>query len=278
MTENAGEEILRVSLDRISPNPLQPRKRFAEERLKGLAQSIKSHGVLQPMIVRRHPSLPGHYELVAGERRWRALQLLDYSEVPVMVRRVKDQDLLEVALLENIQREDLSPIEEALSYRELLRRHGYTQEFLAGRIGKDRSTIANLMRLLQLPDAVQNDLEQGRMTVGHARALLALPSEKVQLLLREKLLKQDWSVRETELHVRELLERFQVEETVTSLKKMQSTDYGERKQMLQSLEEELQRHLGTRVGIRFSGKSGEIRVHYQSLEEFERLYALLKSV
>ena len=188
MTENAGEEMLRVSLDRISPNPLQPRKRFAEERLKGLAQSIKSQGVLQPLIVRKHPSLPGNYELVAGERRWRALQLLNYTKVPVMVRRVKDQDLLEVALLENIQREDLSPIEEAMSYRELLRRHGYTQEFLAGRIGKDRSTIANLMRLLQLPEAVQNDLEQGRMTVGHARALLALPSEKVQLFLRKKLL------------------------------------------------------------------------------------------
>ena len=278
MTENAGEEILRVSLDRISPNPLQPRKRFAVERLKGLAQSIKSQGVLQPLIVRKHPSLLEHYELVAGERRWRALQMLDYSQVPVMVRKVKDQDLLEVALLENIQREDLSPIEEALSYRELLRGHGYTQEFLAGRIGRDRSTIANLMRLLQLPEAVQNDLEQGRMTVGHARALLALPSEKVQLLLREKLLKQEWSVRETELRVRELLERFQVEETVTSLKKMQSTGSGERKQMLQSLEEELQHHLGTRIGIRFSGKSGEIRVHYQSLEEFERLYALLISV
>ena len=192
------QTLLRVSVEQIVPNPQQPRKHFPQKSLQELAQSIQTQGVLQPLVVRKHPSLDNHYELVAGERRWRALKQLEVSQVPVILRKVGDDEMLEVALLENIQRENLSVIEEAQSYQDLLQRHGYTQEELAQRIGKDRSTIANQMRLLQLPSALKNDLETGRISVGHARSILSLPGKAFQLDIRERLLLNSWSVRETE--------------------------------------------------------------------------------
>ncbi len=196
------QTLLRVSVEQIVPNPQQPRKHFPQKSLQELAQSIQAQGVLQPLVVRKHPSLDNHYELVAGERRWRALKQLEVSQVPVILRKVGDDEMLEVALLENIQRENLSVIEEAQSYQDLLQRHGYTQEELAQRIGKDRSTIANQMRLLQLPSALKNDLETGRITAGHARSILSLPGKAFQLDMRERLLLNSWSVRETERQVR----------------------------------------------------------------------------
>ena len=154
-----------------------------------------------------HPEREGHFQLIAGERRLRALKKLDYQEIPVIIQNIKDDDLLETALLENIQRENLTPMEEARSYDHLLKHHGYTQEVLAERIGKDRTTISNLVRLLQLPEAIQNDVEWGRMSSGHARALVSLPSENLKLLMRKQLLKKEWSVRETEQKVREMLNK-----------------------------------------------------------------------
>ena len=152
------DTLLNVSMEQIVPNPRQPRKYFSEKSLQELAQSIRVQGVLQPLIVRKHPSLEDCFELVAGERRWRALQQLEVFQVPVVLRKIKDEELLEISLLENIQREDLTIIEEAQSYQDLLQIHGYTQEELAKRIGKDRSTISNLIRLLQLPSELKNDL------------------------------------------------------------------------------------------------------------------------
>ena len=205
MAEPVSEEMLNIPLERISLNPLQPRKHFDESKIIELSKSIENQGVIQPLVVRVHPELSGHYQLVAGERRLRALKMLDYQEIPVLIRNIKDHDLLETALLENIQRENLTPMEEARSYQNLLREHGYTQDKLAERIGKDRTTISNLIRLLQLPESIQNDVELGRMTSGHARALVSLPSEELQLLLRKQLLQQEWSVRETEKRVRQIL-------------------------------------------------------------------------
>ncbi len=244
------EEMLNIPLERISLNPLQPRKHFDESKIIELSRSIENQGVIQPLVVRVHPELSGHYQLVAGERRLRALKMLDYQEIPVLIRNIKDHDLLETALLENIQRENLTPMEEARSYQNLLREHGYTQDKLAERIGKDRTTISNLIRLLQLPESIQNDVELGRMTSGHARTLVSLPSEDLQLLLRKQLLQQEWSVRETEKRVRQILGKL----PQAGIKKSLDRSSEEKKQMLLNLEEDLQRQLGTRVGIRHSEK------------------------
>ena len=273
MADTSSDQLVNIPISRISLNPLQPRKKFNEEKIKELSRSIEHQGVLQPLVVRIHPELSGHFQLIAGERRLRALKMLDYHEIPVLIKNIKDQDLLETALLENIQRENLTPMEEARSYDHLLKEHGYTQDDLAERIGKDRTTISTLVRLLQLPEAIQNDVELGRMTSGHARALLSLPSEALKLLLRKQLLQQEWSVRETEKQVRQMLGKL----PKAGMQKNNIPTSEERKHMLLSLEEELQRHLGTRIGIRNSGQKGEIRIYYQDLDEFERLYALLKS-
>ena len=274
MTEHIKKELVHVPLSRISLNPLQPRRRFEENKIEELSISIKNQGVLQPLVVRMHPERKGHFQLIAGERRLRALKKLDYQEIPVIIQNTKDDDLLETALLENIQRENLTPMEEARSYDHLLKHHGYTQEVLAERIGKDRTTISNLVRLLQLPEAIQNDVEWGRMSSGHARALVSLPSENLKLLMRKQLLKKEWSVRETEKQVRQILQK--LPNALVSKKKIH--DQEQIKHLLLGYEEELQRHLGTRIGIRNSGQKGEIRIHYQNLDEFERLYSLLKSV
>jgi ParB family chromosome partitioning protein len=278
------QTFLRVSLEHIVPNPQQPRKQFSDKSLQELAQSIRAQGVLQPLVVRKHPSLENRYELVAGERRWRALKQLEVPQVPVILQKVGDDEMLEVALLENIQRENLSVIEEAQSYQVLLQSHGYTQEELARRIGKDRSTIANQMRLLLLPSPLKNDLETGRITAGHARSILALPGTAFQLEMRERLLLNSWSVRETERQVRLKLDFLEVSPqkqgdknpapagtSETQLSKAEKDTH------IQNLEEELQRRLRTRVEIKFREGKGQIKIDYFSLEEFERLYELLTS-
>ena len=234
--------------------------------------------MLQPLVVRKHPELPNQYELVAGERRWRALKQIDVAQVPVVLRNVSDNEILEVSLLENIQRENLTVIEEAQSYHDLLQIHGYTQEELAKKLGRDRSTIANMLRLLQLPSALKNDLETGRITSGHARSILSLPNEGVQLEMRQRLLRKSWSVRETERQVRmklDYLSKFtQRDGSNNSDTSASSTDA---EIQLQHLEDQLQRRLGTNVDIKFQNGKGQIKIDYYSLDEFERLYDLLNS-
>jgi len=278
----SNDTLLNVSLEQIIPNPKQPRKYFPLKSLEELAQSIRIQGVIQPLIVRKHPSFENSYELVAGERRWRALQKLKvYHKIPVVLKKVKDEEMLEVSLLENIQRENLTIIEEAQSYQDLLQIHGYTHEELAQKIGKDRSTISNLMRLLQLPSEMKNDLERGRISAGHARAVLALPRRDLQLEMREGILRNSWSVRETEKKIRQKLDFL----SITSEKKIGTVF--EKKSLnkknrdddihLQNLEEELQRKLGTGVKIKFFRGKGNIKIDYYSLEEFEHLYKILVS-
>mgnify|MGYP001496711686 FL=1 len=272
------DTLLQVSPEQIVPNPQQPRKHFDEKSLNELAQSISAQGVLQPLVVRKHPKFPNQYELVAGERRWRALKQIDVAQVPVVLRNVSDNEILEVSLLENIQRENLTVIEEAQSYHDLLQIHGYTQEELAKKLGRDRSTIANMLRLLQLPSALKNDLETGRITSGHARSILSLPNEGVQLEMRQRLLRNSWSVRETERQVRmklDYLSKFSQRDGSNNSDTSASSPDPEIQ--LQHLEDQLQRRLGTNVDIKFKNGKGQIKIDYYSLDEFERLYDLLNS-
>ena len=264
-----------LPVDLIKPNPNQPRRYFEHKALQELSQSIKQQGVLQPLIVRIHPVLKGCFELVAGERRWRALKLAGQTEAPVIIKNFGDDEALEVALLENIQREDLTPIEEGLCYHELMQLNGLTQEELASKLGKDRSTIANTVRLLVLPKAIQQDIEMGRISAGHARALLSISEPTEQLKLRERLLLNKWSVRETEKQVRMILE-MRENKAGHSSKKICMND--ELNTELRSIEAELQRYLGTKMRIDHKlPYQGEIRISYFSAEELDRLLTLLKS-
>ena len=277
------EILLHVSLEQIIPNSKQPRKHFSQKSLQELAESIRAQGILQPLVVRKHKSLVNRYELVAGERRWRALKQLEVNAVPVVLREVGDDEMLEVSLLENIQRENLTIIEEAQSYHDLLKIHDYTQEELAQRIGKDRSTITNLIRLLKLPSAIKNDLETGRITPGHARSILALPGETLQLEMRHRLLRQSWSVRDTERQVRLRLNSLSANPETHGKKKVYSGDTttedsgAAQDAQLKNLEEKLQHQLQTRVRIKFHEGKGQIQIDYFSLEEFDRVYDLLVS-
>ncbi len=275
---SSTDTLLQVSPEQIVPNPQQPRKHFDEKSLNELAQSISAQGVLQPLVVRKHPEFANQYELVAGERRWRALKQIDVAQVPVVLRNISDNEILEISLLENIQRENLTVIEEAQSYHDLLQIHGYTQEELSKKLGRDRSTIANMLRLLQLPSALKNDLETGRITSGHARSILSLPNEGVQLEMRQRLLRNSWSVRETERQVRmklDYLSKFSQRDG--SKNSDRSASSHDEDIQLQHLEDQLQRRLGTNVDIKFKNGKGQIKIDYYSLDEFERLYELLNS-
>ena len=274
MSEQSSQSFLPI--DRIKPNPNQPRRSFDTKALQELSQSIQQQGVLQPLIVRNHPILEGCFELVAGERRWRALQLAGETQAPVIIKKLGDTEALEVALLENIQREDLTPIEEGQCYHELMRLHELTQEELARKLGKDRSTVANMVRLLALPKAIQLDLEMGRLSAGHARALLSLPEHSEQLRLRGRLLQNNWSVRETEKQVK----------LITEVRESRASKHSEKigiaddlNTELRFIEYELQRYLGTKMRIDHKPPfQGEIRLSYFSAEELDRLLNLLRSV
>ena len=249
-----GEEALQeIPVDTIVPNPNQPRKSFEINALKELGESMKLSGVLQPVVVRR---LGLSYQLIVGERRWRAAKLAGLERIPAVIRETTDSESLELALVENLLREDLNPMEEAEAYQRLLTEFGWTQEDLAGRVGRDRSSVANSLRLLRLPATIQEDLRSGRLTMGHARALLGLPSEAEQLKLREEILAQSWSVRTTE----------------EGVKRRRTARKGVRRSPeLEALEEELRECLVTRVRIVGSEKRGRIEAAYSSPEELERL-------
>src|SRR5215470_580818 len=201
-TIDLGSEPTEVELDSIVPGPMQPRTRFDERSLESLAESIRSHGIVQPLVVRRRGE---SYELIAGERRWRAAKLAGLAKVPVVVKEVPDDHLLEIALIENIQREDLNPIEEALAYKKLIETVGLTQEALATRVGRDRSYITNYLRLLKLPDDVQRLVKEGRLSTGHARTVLGLPHHDQQRRAARHVIEKGLSVRATEALVKKSL-------------------------------------------------------------------------
>ena len=260
-TPTEGDTLLEVGVEEIEPNPNQPRKAFDSRALDELAASIKASGVIQPVIVRRQGS---RYQLVAGERRWRAARQAGLVRIPAIVREVTDAESLELALVENLLREDLNPMEEAEAFDKLLARFAWTQEELAQRIGKERSSIANVLRLRHLPLPIQDDLRAGHLTMGHARALLALATPAEQLRLRDEILARDWSVRATEDTVR-----------ATIAGRPRRPKQRRRSAEMVALEDALQRALMTRVRIVGGERQGRIEVSYANAEELERLAGLL---
>lgn len=257
--------LIEVPVSQIDVNPNQPRKSFNSATLDELVTSIKASGVIQPVLVRRHG---GAYQLIAGERRWRAARLAGLERIPAIVREATDAQSLELALVENLLREDLNPMEAAEAYQKLLAQFGWTQEELAQRIGKDRTSIANSLRLLRLPEEIQADLRAGRLTMGHARALLALTSAADQLKLRNEILANDWSVRTAEDSIR-------AAEEATRKRGGAQRKGRRRSDELAALEDSLQRALMTRVRIIGNDKRGKIEIVYATPDELERLTELL---
>lgn len=258
------EGITEISIDEIEVNPNQPRKIFDSAALEELAASIRASGVIQPVVVRL---VNGGYQLIAGERRWRAARQAGLSRIPAIVREATDVESLEIALVENLLREDLNPMEEAEAYHKLLAQFGWTQDQLAQRVGRDRSSIANALRLLRLPELIQADLRGGRLTMGHALALLSLTSEADQLRLRQEILTHSWSVRATEQTARAV-------EAASGLPRRPKAAR-RRSPELVAVEEALQRALMTRVRITGTERAGTIQVAYANAEELERLAELM---
>lgn len=248
-----------VPLSRIRPNPLQPRRQIDEAELEALAASVAEHGVLLPILVTQ--TLDG-YQLIAGERRFRAAQLAGLERIPVVIRQVADRDQLELALVENLQREDLNPIEEAYAFRQLIDEFGMTQEGIAARVGRARSTVANTLRLLELDERIHAYIVEGRLTEGHARALGGLPPEQ-QTRVAEIVLERELSTRETEELVRRLREP-KAEAPLTTTKP--------RDPDLERVEDDLRRSLGTKVTLARSRKGGRIIIEYYSDDELGQLY------
>ena len=256
----AGDaELLPLPVVQIQPNPYQPRQHFDAQRLQELADSIRQQGLVQPIVVRRRGE---GFQLVAGERRLRAAQMAGLETIPALIKRVTDQETLEFALLENLQREDLNPMEEARAYQRLQSEFRLRQRDVAQRVGKDRSTVTNVLRLLQLPAALQHDIEAGRLSVGHARALLGLKSALDQQRLRDIVLAEGLSVRATEARVRAWT-------TAPAEKRPKAAS-------LLAVEDSLGRQLGMRVAIKPGRKSGKIEITYRGEADLQRLLSLLQ--
>jgi ParB family chromosome partitioning protein len=243
----------------LHPGRYQPRGRFAPDELQALAQSVKENGILQPILVRPHDRLAGHFEIVAGERRWRAAQLAQLHEVPIILRSLDDRSTLEIALIENVQREDLTPLEEAEGYARLMSEFDYTQETLAERIGKSRSAIANLLRLRALPEAVRSLISEGKLSVGHARALIGAGDP---VALANEIVAKDLNVRQAEALAKK-------QKPETGKKKGAASISAEKDADTRALERDLSLKLGLKVEVQFDGKGGRLVLHYSSLDQLD---------
>ena len=256
---------LSVPVEKLVPNPNQPRRDFDPVAMAELAESIRTQGVIQPLLVRAHPSDPGLFEIVAGERRWRAAQMAQLHEVPALLRELSDTEVLEVAIIENIQRADLNAIEEAMSYRQLMDRFGHTQEKMAGALSKSRSHIANLLRLLQLPDEVQVWLREGKLTAGHARALITTDDP---VALATQVISRGLSVRETERLAKAPVTR-----------PPRPRARSEKDADTRALEQDLSAHLRMRVVIDHKGfDGGTLSITYRGLDELDQLCQMLSAL
>ena len=258
--EHTGDFVVNVPVDEITAGRFQPRTVFNEESLKELSESIREKGVIQPVILSKKRT---GYELIAGERRWRAVKMLGFKEIPAIVKIVRDSDALEMAIIENIQRENLNPVEEALAYDRLMREFALTQEGLSKKIGKNRSTVANTMRLLKLPDKIKDDISDGRLTMGHARALLALESEKEQIKLRDEIINAGLNVRQVETHAKA--------RSGKAPRKAKSTEDVHIKKAAHMIE----RKLGAKTEIKAKAKGGSVVIHYHDVDELNRILELL---
>ncbi|HUW58809.1 MAG TPA: ParB/RepB/Spo0J family partition protein [Planctomycetota bacterium] len=258
-----AEEVLQVPVKEIVPNPWQPRTSVSDEGMKGLVESIRARGVLQPIVLRRHAD--EGYEVVAGERRWRAAREAGLREIPAVLRDVPDNEMLLLALLENIQREDLNAIERAHAYAALMKSVSWTQEQLARHLSVARTTVANTVRLLELPEEIQDLVSRGTITAGHARALLAVPDPEAQKLLCRRIIREKLSVR-------------QLEDLVGARDDTRTARRAEKRKPphIRELEERLARLLGAKVTIRERKKGGKMTIDFASHDDFERILALLE--
>lgn len=263
-TQEGTRKYFLCPIEELRPHSKQPRKSFNDEKMAELVASIREKGIIQPLVVRR---LEDHYQIIAGERRWRAAQGAGLRDVPVVIQDVSEDWALEVALIENIQREDLNPIEEADAYRNLIDTFDLSQEEVAKRVGKDRSTVANALRLLRLPETVRNDVLDGRLSMGHARALLSLEEEDDLLEARQQVVQKRLSVRETEALVKRIKSIVGGGRTKTRVAEVDPE--------LVHLAGELKRALGTQVKIVPRGKGGKIEISYFNPGDLDRLFEIL---
>ncbi len=269
-----------IDIDRIVANPNQPRKEFSPEALKDLSESIRSKGVLQPILVRPVPGRPDRFELVAGERRLRASKLAGLGEIPALVKEMTDLESMAIALIENLQREDLNPIEEAKGYQELISKFGLSQEQLAGQVGKSRSALSNSMRLLTLSDPIQNAIGEGKISAGHGRALMAVAEENAREELFDRIMVGGLSVRQSEGAATYFKEHGELPEgEVVSKGKNVKKKNKESKPVDENLERikgRLEEALETKVAFSGTHSKGKLSINYSSEEELERLVAILE--
>jgi ParB family transcriptional regulator, chromosome partitioning protein len=262
-TSQSPEDVAHLSIELIDANPLQPRRVFQHDRLEELAQSIRANGIIQPLVVRRRAE---RYQLVAGERRWRAAKLAGLSEVPAVVQDIPDDRLLEITLIENIQREDLNAIETAQAFDSLCRELHLSHDEIGHRTGKDRSTIANLIRLLQLPSDIQQLIAERRLSIGHARCLLTLPTAELQREVAERSVAQGWSVRQVERLTQKMMEG----------RKPKAVEEIQADPNVKAAIEELERILGTKVRIvERARQKGRIEIDYYSSDDLDRIYSTI---
>ena len=258
--EATSERISKLKIDTITPNKFQPRKKFADEKLTDLKNSIKEKGIIQPIIVR---PVEGGYELIAGERRFRAVKELGYEDIPAIVKEASDADSLELSLIENIQREELNPIEEACAYLELIEKFKFSQDEISKAVGKDKSTVSNTLRILTLPKLIQEYISDSLISMGHAKAILPLATERAKIRFAKRIMKRNLSVRQTEELIKQRLQK-------TSKRTPEKDEH------LARIEEDMQHFLGTRVKVIHGKKRGRIEIFYYSNEDLDRILDLIK--
>ncbi|MCY9514088.1 ParB/RepB/Spo0J family partition protein [Paenibacillus apiarius] len=266
LSVNDDDKVVEVSLQQLRPNPYQPRKNFDEQSIQELAESIKQHGVIQPIIVR---SVLKGYEIIAGERRFRASQLLGQATIPAVVRNFSDQQVMEIALIENLQRENLNAIELALAYQALMDQFSLTQEELSVKVGKSRSHIANFLRLLQLPEEVKDYVSRGTLSMGHARAIVGVKDPAKVKQLAKSAISQEWSVRQLEEAIQQLHKKGKATDKAKTLRKDPYLD---------ELEENLRERFRTTVKIKQNKDKGKIEIAYFSKQDLERLLEMLQTL
>ena len=265
-TTETEKDVKKIKITQIEPNKTQPRQDFDEEKLEALADSIREYGILQPIVVKLNEN--GFYTIIAGERRWRAARIAKLKEIPAVVKSYDEKSEKEVALIENLQRENLNAIEEAAGMKELIDIYGLTQEEVAKKTGKSRSGVANILRLLNLPEKIKKAIKEETLSMGHARALLAISNENQMIAVAEKIIREDFSVRQTEQYIKSLM--------VTKRKRTTTKEEEEIARYIKSLEESLSSELGTKIKIVNKKNKGKIEIPYSSSEDFERIIKIIK--
>ena len=265
-TTEAERDVKKIKITQIEPNKTQPRTEFDEEKIEELADSIREYGLIQPIVVKLNKN--GFYTIIAGERRWRAARRAGLKEIPAVIKDVSEQTEKEITLIENIQRENLNPLEEAAGIKELMQDYDLTQEDVAKKIGRSRSAVANILRLLNLPDEIQKMIKDGKISLGHAKALMGVENKELAQEVAKQIIAQDMSVRQTESYIASLYKE--------KKGKKPTKEEIELKRYIKSLEESLSSELGTKIKIVNKKNKGKIEIPYSSAEDFDRIINLIK--